>query len=324
MSAAAAPARAAELRPGRFVEAVRRAFLEPETPTVAVEVRPTAVGIVRARREHGHPVLVAASSVDLPAGVLTLKMTHPNVADPVRFRAALRAAMERAGVLDGARAALVLPDPVARVALLPAEEVKARRHAQQDEMIRFRLKKGVPFEIREARLAHVWGRAGQPVVAVAAPAAILDEYEAACRDVRLEPGQVEIAGLALTRTALRDAAGDRLLVNWDDGYVSFALLRDGWPALFRTLPGPVAASPEEVAREAGQTLLYARERLGGTALAEAVVRCTQADPASALAVLAEALGRAPRLLGGWAGPAGAAASVGQGLAGAVSVVGVRA
>ena len=80
---------------------------------MAVEVRAASVGVVRAVREGGRLTLAAAASVELPAGALQISMTQPNVVDGSRFRAALRGALERAGVLGGARAALVLPDPVA-------------------------------------------------------------------------------------------------------------------------------------------------------------------------------------------------------------------
>jgi hypothetical protein len=311
----------------RVLASLRRGLLEPLPPTLAIEVRPSAVGVVRARRERGRVSLGAAASVDLPPGVLQVSMTQPNVADPERLRAAIRGAAERAGALAGAHAGLVLPDPVGRVALLPDSEVKGRRAAETDELIRFRLRKGVPFEIREARLAHTWGDVpGQPVVVAAALASVVDGYEGACRSAGLEPGQVELAGLALARAAFEPGArGDRVLVNWDEGYVTFVLLRDGWPVVFRTLVGATATSPSEVAREASHTVLYYRERLGGTGFAEARVRYTLDAPAEALAALAPPLGLTPSLLQPWGtlgsdeqGPAA------QAVAGAAACVAGRA
>ena len=78
----------------------------------------------------------------------------------------------------------MLPDPVARVALLPAAEVKGNR-AQVDELIRFRLRKAVPFDIREARVAFVAGgaRSGDPLLVAAIYRPVLEGYEAACRAV---------------------------------------------------------------------------------------------------------------------------------------------
>src|SRR5574340_777216 len=85
------------------------------------------------------------------------------------------------------------------------------------------------------------------------------------------PFEVASARLALSNgVAAGDARGDRLLVNWDEGYVSFVLLRGGEPLLVRTLPGEDA--PEMVARQIVGTLQFHRDRLGGQAIDEIVVR----------------------------------------------------
>ena len=101
-------------------------------------------------------------------------------------------------------------------------------------------------------MAHVRSpRAQDPLLAVAAMSSVIDAYEEVCRSLGLEPGLVELSGLALCRSAFgRGAPGDRLLVNWDDGYATLVLVREGWPVLVRTLTGAMVSSPDEVAREA--------------------------------------------------------------------------
>jgi len=276
-------------------------LLEPERPALAVEVRPGGIGVVRTRRAGGATVLLSAAEVDLPPDVVRPSLTQPNLADPERFRAALRGALERAGVLDGAPAALVLPDPVGRVALVPASELPASRTSDLDEMVRFRLRKSLPFDVREARIAHARSpRPQDPVLTVAALGSVVDAYEEVCRSVGLEPGLVELSALALCRAAFAPGApGDRLLVNWDEGYATLVLVREGWPVLARTLTGPMVASSADVAREAAQTLLYARERLESPGLEQAVVRAAGVAPADAVAVLALALGMTPEPLDPW-------------------------
>jgi len=116
-----------------------RALLEPERPQIAVEVRPTGVGVVRLRREGRATVLGAAASMDLPPDVVRPSLTQPNLGDRERFRTALRGALERAGVLGGAPVALILPDPAGRIALVPSAEVTASRAAELDEIDRKRV-----------------------------------------------------------------------------------------------------------------------------------------------------------------------------------------
>ncbi len=284
------------------------------------------MGVVRTRRDGRAVVLAAASAVELDPEVLLPSLTQPNVADPERFRMACRGALERAGILGGAPIALVLPDPVARIAIIPAAEL-AGRPSEMDEMVRFRLRKSLPFDVREARVGHVRSpRASDPVIVVAALGSVLDAYEGACRSLGLDPGLVELSGLALCRSAFGpDSKGDRLLVNWDEGYATLILVREGWPVLARTLTGPMVSSPAEVAREAAQTLVYARERLGSPGLEQVVVRAAGLLGADAAAVLEAPLGLVPEMVDPWralgtadAGPAA------QALAGAAACLGALA
>jgi type IV pilus assembly protein PilM len=303
-----------------------RVLSEPERPHVAVEVRPSGVGVVRTRVERRVTTLAAAAAVEIPPDVVRPSLTQPNLADPERFRAACRSALERGGVLGGAPIALVLPDPVARIAVIPAAELPGRA-SEMDELVRFRLRKSLPFDVREARVALVRPpRAQDPFIAVAALGSVIDAYEEACRSLGLEPGLVELSGLALCRAGFGpDAGGDRLLVNWEEGYATLILVRDGWPVLARTLTGAAVSSPAEVAREAAQTLLYARERLGSAGLAQVLVRAVGVPAAEAAAVLETSLGVAAEPIDPWRalgtsdpGPAA------QALAGAAACLGAAA
>lgn len=281
---------------------LRRMLRDPERPLVAVEVRTRSVGVVRMAREGGRKVLGAAAFLELPEGCVKLSMTQPNILDPETFKTTLRAVLERAGVLGGGKVALVLPDPVARVALVPAAEVKGNR-SQMDELVRFRLRKAVPFDVREARVATVAGgaRSGDPLMVGAIYQPVLEGYESACRALGLYPGVVELSGLALLNAAFAPRpVADRLLVNWDEGYVSLILARGEWPILVRTLTAEAASSPDDIAREAGNTVLYYRERLGGPGLAEVVLRSAALPAPEAVAVLATPLELVPEVVDPWA------------------------
>jgi Tfp pilus assembly PilM family ATPase len=305
----------------RTATRLRRRLLETEPTVLAVEVRPHSLGVVRLSQEGERRTVTAAASLDLPTGALSLSMTQPNILDPAGFSRTLKAVLERTGALEGGGVALVLPDPVARVALLPAAEVASRGRTDLEEMLRFRLKRAVPFDVREARVATLWpqGGTGQLVVA-AIYRPILESYERALRDLGFEPGQVEITGLALAEHAAL-SLGDSALVNWDHGYVSIVILRDGWPILVRTLVGDFTASAEPVVREAANTILYYRERLAGAGLESASVRSAFLPPEAAAALLREPLGVEPRVLDPWAGLApGDVGPATQALAGAAAAL----
>jgi hypothetical protein len=283
---------------GRAGRWATRTLVEPPLPLVAVEVRPGALAAVRLARDGGRLSLGAAATVELPPGTLEVSLARPNLTNPAAFREALRAVLERTGALSGGDISLVLPDPVVRLALVPSEGLRGSGR-DAEATIRFRLHKALPFDVRSARIAWAGARGEQALVAVA-----LDEvvrgYEEALESLGFRPGLVEAASLALLVAAgAEPQVGDRLLVNWDDGYVSFVLTRAGPPLLVRTLPG--AAKPEAVARHATSTRQFHQDRLGGGPLADVVVRSAAFPGDEAVSLLGRALDVTPRLLQPWAG-----------------------
>jgi len=279
-------------RAGRWVA---RTLVEPPLPLLAIEVRPRALAAVRLAREGGGLSLGAAATVELPAGAIEVCLARPNVIDPEAFRGALRAVLERVGALSGGDVSLVLPDPAVRLALVPAEGLRGRRR-DAEETIRFRLHKALPFDVRAARLAWAPPREEQALVAVA-PDDVVRGYEEAFESLGFQPGLVEAASLALL-SAAETGPGDRVLVNWDEGYVSFVLTRAGQPLLLRTLPGD--AGRDSVVRHATSTMQFHRDRLGGQALAGVVLRSAVVPGDEAAALLERALEAPVRLLRPWA------------------------
>ena len=286
--------------PGALRRAARwaaRVLVEPPLPLVAVEVRPGALAAVRLAHEGGRLSLGAAATVDLAPGTVDVSLARPNLVDPAAFREALQAVLERVGALAGGDVSLVLPDPAVRLALVPAQGVRGSGR-EAEETIRFRLHKALPFDVRSARLAWLPSRGEQVLVAVALDD-VVRAYEDAFESLGLRPGLVEAASLALLAAAgPPPASGDRVLVNWDEGYVSFVLTRAGQPLLVRTLPGD--ATPAAVARHANSTRQFHQDRLGGGPIADVVVRSAAVPGDHALALVGRALDAEPRLLQPWA------------------------
>ncbi len=288
---------AAPLR--RASEWLSRTLVEPPLPLVAVELRPRAVAAVRLTRDGTRLGLGAAASVELPAGALEPSLSKPNILDPEAVRAALRAALERAGALSGGPVSLVLPDPAVRLTLVPGAGLRGRR-AELEEIVRFKLHKALPadFDVRSARLAWRAVSADEIMVVVARDE-VVRAYEEMLTSLGFHPGMVEPAGLALASLAgAEDDQAERLLVNWDHGYVSFQVRRGARPLLLRTLPGE--EGKDAVARHAAQTLRFHREQLGGRGFDEVTLRAAALDPEEASEAVAGATGVVPRLVRPWA------------------------
>jgi hypothetical protein len=184
------------------------------------------------------------------------------IVDREAVKRALRAAAERAGAAAGGAAALVLPDALFRVTTMSPSEVGKARGRNLVDLARFRLRRLVPFDVRDARIAVVRAPSnGLPAVAAAAAQDVIASMERLVADCAFAPGVVEPAGLALTGLLPPDGE-DRLLVSWDAPNVTLIVARGDWPLLFRTVPG-IASEVDEVVQEVRSTLLFCRERLEG-------------------------------------------------------------
>ena len=115
----------------------------------------------------------------LPAGAVMPATLETNVVQPEAVRAALRKIFGRVPI-HGAHVALLVPDLVVRVFLLPFDSLP-RRGREALPLLRWRLKKSVPFDVEETAVS--WMRqdaraGGLEVVVAVARQPIVREYEA--------------------------------------------------------------------------------------------------------------------------------------------------
>ena len=101
----------------------------------------------------GMPTVVAHASEPLPADAIVPALTGTNVVQHDVVADALRRALDRAGLRSTRRAALVVPDGVARVSLLPFEQLPERA-SDLEQLVRLQLRKSMPFPLDEAVLTH--------------------------------------------------------------------------------------------------------------------------------------------------------------------------
>src|SRR5260370_14912206 len=93
----------------------------------------------------------------------------------------------------------ILPDTSVRVVLLDFETLPSKRD-EAEAVVRFRLKKSLPFDPNDARISYHAQPTGKGMRAVAAGVlnTVLEEYESAFRDAGSNPGLVRPSILAAT------------------------------------------------------------------------------------------------------------------------------
>ncbi len=216
-------------------------------PRVACEI--FAGGVVAARSPEPGLPLAAVARVEIPGDAILPSLKPGNIANRVAVIAALRRSMEQIGARSNVRngeVTLVIPDAAVRVLLLDFDALPTKL-SEALPIVRFRLKKLIPFEPDDAMVSFQvmsTSRSMIRVLAVAIPRDVLGEYESAAREAGYEPGAVLPSTLAAL-AAVDEGEGASLLVNAHPQGVTTAIVRSGILLLHRaielgeaTLPTP--------------------------------------------------------------------------------------
>ena len=207
---------------------------KPIRPRLACEI--TADRVIAARASERQPRLEMFTSRQLPAGAIAPGLNGPNVINGDALRKAISGAL---GAVSGsARDVIVIvPDAAIRVLLLDFETLPSKPQ-EIDPVIRFRLKKSLPFDVEQAVVSYEIRRGVDlvRVVAAVSPRTIIQEYEAAFRDAGYIPGVVLPSSLA----ALGMLEGEQptLLLKVDPNNIIIAAAEHQELRLVRTLDNP--------------------------------------------------------------------------------------
>ncbi len=200
-------------------------------PRLACEI--TSAGVV-AGRPGDAPQEIVSGFAPLRPGVLNAGLKPPNFSDRSAVANALRQALNEVSVKES-QITVVIPDAAVRVLLLDFDTLPPKL-AEALPILRFRLRKLVPFEVEDAAVSYqvMPGKPGTVRVIVAvSPAAVLAEYEAAVREAGYEPGAVLPSTLAALAALSTDEPS--LVVNRNGSSVTTAITRQNELLLHRTL-----------------------------------------------------------------------------------------
>jgi len=162
-------------------------------------------------------------------------------------------------------ATVILPDYAARVSLLDFDSFPSSPE-EQLPLVRFRVKKTIPFDIDSAAVSY-WAQPASTkagvkkveVVAVTVSMEILARYEAIFRNANLYPGEVTTSGLAAL--GLYNAEGVAVIAKLTGNVLTVMAVDNGQLKLFRclTIEG---GSDEEILAVLNPTFAYIEDELG--------------------------------------------------------------
>ena len=206
-------------------------------PPIAVEVSAEQISGVRFSR---HGSVHGFTMEDLPVGAIVPSAIETNLLNA----AAVKAAVQRVcATLDAKHedAALLVPDPVIRVFVQHFDEFP-RSSQEAVPMLRWKLKKSVPFEVDETLLSYMrqMPRAdGVDIVTAIARLRIIREYEGLLEGLSLRPGVVLSSTLAAI--SLLEDQRPTLLARISGTSLTTAIVREGILAGYRCTELPARA-----------------------------------------------------------------------------------
>jgi len=230
-------------------------LLNDPPPAMAFEI--SEAGIASARIGH-HAELFFQP---LKEGTLTVSPLKENVADPDDFMSAVRALSGTQSARRKKDVALILPDYAARISVLDFDTFPTDAR-EQAALIRFRLKRSVPFDVETAAMSY-FAQSGAhkkvDVVVVITPLEIVARYESPFRTAGMNPGLVTTSSLAALELA--PEAGLSVLAKLT-GRVLTVLVRDkSTLKLVRCLEMPTS-DLEDVASVLIPTFAYVEDSMG--------------------------------------------------------------
>ena len=238
----------------------KHGFQPGARPPAAVEVSPQGV-LAAASPGPGHPPVYAFEP--LPPGAIAPGIGEQNLRAPEVVANAIRAALGQVSPRTRA-VTLVLPDTVVRVFFLDFDSLPSK-DAEVLPILRFRLRKMIPFEVENAGLSYqvlVENKTECKVLTAVLPGPVLAEYEAAVREAGYEPGAVLPSSLAALGAI--DSVEPVLAANLSPLALTTSITNGQDLLLYRTLdlPEDPGMRLEEVQRGVSVAAAYYEDKLG--------------------------------------------------------------
>ena len=244
------------MTPAHFMTSLANLLKDPP-PAYAFELSEAGIACARV----AEPGQINFASFE--PGVLAVSPAHDNINQPQIVQDRINALAPPNGHRKR-RAALILPDYCARVAVLDFDNFPADAQ-EQNALLRFRMKKSVPFDVDSAVISYaVQARvAGAKVEVLAAlmAAEIVARYEAPFRSVGFHPGMVTTSALAALHLCHPDKV--TMLVKISGRILSVFVL-DGSALRLSRCVETDAARPEEIEAVLHPTVAYIEDELKAT------------------------------------------------------------
>lgn len=161
-------------------------------PVLALGITARAVRVVVLSGRGAQASVLAVETADLPAGVVEEEYAAPNILDFKVLSDRLGDCLARLSRFNARRAALSLPDRIFRIQMLEFDELPPKA-ADRERLLRWRLEKAAAFDTAGTVLryrAHRREGTSHALLACAAKANVIGQYESLLRDLGVQPWSI--------------------------------------------------------------------------------------------------------------------------------------
>lgn len=268
---------------------------------VGMEITQNGVRLVAIGGKKSRPKLLAQETAEFPAGTIRLAHREPNVTEPAGFVRQVREAslklLNRTDLVS-----VSLPDACGRVTLIDLE-TRFKSRDEGSDIIRWKLKKSLPFDINDIHLDYQVLRekeSGEISVLVAIIARqVVSQYEDLLIEAGLKPNRIDFTSFNLYRFfSPRVAMSESCLFSaCHDNVLSIMVFHQGVLEFYRAkeLHG---ADPDmnRIFMETNSSLLFYRDKNPGREFREAFCLAPAGGGELFRTVIAEACGVEPFML----------------------------
>jgi type IV pilus assembly protein PilM len=232
------------------------AILREPPPSMAFEISEAGIAVAR---------LAGKTELDFQAlkpGVLSITPLKDNVNLPDELNLAVQALAPQTGKRRDV--ALILPDYSTRIAVLDFDNFPSDSK-EQISLIRFRIKKSVPFDVESAAISYFVQPTSDKkcdVVVVVTPLEVVSRYEAPFRAAGLNPGLVTTSALAALNLVADE--GITVVAKITGNVLTVMVLRDGRLKLVRCLEVH-SNDIAEIAADLYPTLVFIEDNMAAKA-----------------------------------------------------------